>query len=483
MRVFIPLLSFVLLVAQGIKAQNIQVIDNLLQAYNKNDLLDGAVLIAKGDDIIYENGFGHASLEYTIPNTSKTKFRIASMTKIFTATLILQLVDEGRINLNDKIGKYLKGLNSELGTSVSIKNLLQHTSGLEREYLSSDPSPKADFSTLELVQLVNTNTRFLFPPSDSLSYSNAGYVLLAGVIENVTKQRYREVLQESIFSPLEMHDSGYENSEKEMIPNLATGYRLRLGTYLNTSSVGVSWIRGNGGIYSTVGDLFRFDRALKRGQLLSKQSFELMFEKSFVYSSFAMQWQVFDSIAGFPKNSSRYALARGASPTGFRTQWITEVDGDFSVFILSNLDYCPRKEIAGKIFQALYNEKDIEMPRQSLAAKTLEILENADKETAIDFLSQQKQEEEQAVSLAINELMELGFHKIRAEQALSAVDLFSIADALFPNNPGILVSLSYAYLQSGKMEKARRLLDRVLQIAPEDSDAKEILAELQYFGF
>lgn len=480
---FITLLATVFLLgSQTLRAQNTQKIDELLKTYHENNLFDGAILISKGDSIIYEGGFGYASIEYDIPNDPETKFRIASITKIFTATLVLQLIEEGQVDYNDAIGEYLPNLNPELGEQVKIAHLLNHSSGLEREYFKTDPLPGTEFSTLGLVKAVNENTRLLFNPGDSLAYSNAGYVLLAGLIETVTKKHYRDALQERIFAPLGMENSGYESSEQEVITDLATGYRLRLGTYVNPKPVGVSSIRGNGGIYSTVQDLFVFDRALKTGKLISKDSYGSMFEKSFDNTSFAMQWQVFDSIDGYPKTTYKYAMARGASPTGFRTQWLTEVNGDFSIFILSNLDYCPRREIAGNILQLLY-DNEVALPENSVAQQVIEMLNNKGTESAIAFLTQLYETNKQDVEIAINQLIELGFHSIRAGEPTASIDLFLVSNELFSDNPSVMTCLSYGYLSSGEFEKSKEWIDKVLEISPGNSDTDEIMEELKYFGY
>ncbi|NRA49301.1 MAG: hypothetical protein HRU12_09220 [Phaeodactylibacter sp.] len=135
------------------------------------------------------------------------------------------------------------------------------------------------------------------------------------------------------------------------------------------------------------------------------------------------------------------------------------------------------------MFQLLYEEEDVTLPQTPYEATTIKLLQNQGIATAIDWLQQKKEEDEQRTAIAVNALIELGFHQIRGEQAASSVNLFLIADALYPDNPGILSCLAYAYLKSGDLENAKTITDKTLELSPGNDDAKEILDELEYFGF
>ncbi|NQZ77888.1 MAG: serine hydrolase, partial [Ekhidna sp.] len=222
-----------------ISAQTNEEIKAILSTYNNHGMLDGSVLVSFRDSIVYEGGFGFSNIEHGVPNTPETKFRIASMTNIFTATMIFQLAEEEKLFLDDKIGKYLSVLREELGDQITIEQLLTHTSGLEREYLKEDIHSKDEFTTLDLIKKVSANYDLSFAPRESVSYNNAGYVLLAEIIEKATHQHYHEALKKKIFVPLGMRNSGYESSDLQFIPNLVSGYRLRLDTYMIADQIDV----------------------------------------------------------------------------------------------------------------------------------------------------------------------------------------------------------------------------------------------------
>ncbi len=448
-------------------------IGEILETYHAQYQFDGVALVAKGDSILYEEGLGWADVGLNVANTPSTRFRVASITKVLTSILILQLVDEGSLGLDAPVGEYVAGLRPDLGTQVTIRHLLTHTSSLPREYLPGGADPHREYRLADLVDAVNNSAPSTLTPGEEVSYSNGGFVLLAAAIETATGLRYRDALRARIFEPVGMTDSGTEEGAAFVVPGLAQGYRLRLGTYIHADRGGSAAVRGNGGVYSTAHDLLRLDRALRNGKLLSARSHSFMFTKG--AGPFAIAWQVGEAPDGYPAGLGRLAWARGANPGGFRTQWMTQLEGDITIILLSNLDFAPRHDITARIFRVL-SGAPVDLPRTPLSIQVLEIMRREGNSKALALISSEEIPEEDRAG-AINELVELGHHRIRAQEPQGAIPLFALADCTYPDNPGIIVSLAYAHLESGHWAQARQLAEKALRLAPDDPDAVMVLAE------
>jgi CubicO group peptidase (beta-lactamase class C family) len=238
-------------------------IEQLLSAYHAQRQFNGAALVAEGGKVLYRGGFGYANMEWEVPNTPNTKFRTGSITKQFTAALMLLLAEDGRVRLDAPVRAYLPEYPQPQGDRITIHHLLAHTSGLPnytalpefREEYSRDPmSPEAIVS-------VTSSLPLEFEPGTRFSYSNSGYVLLGWIIETVTGQSYDRVLQARILEPLGLRDTGYDH-EHEVRERGSSGYTRTLEGYENARYLDTSIPHAAGMLYSTVDDLFTWTRAL-----------------------------------------------------------------------------------------------------------------------------------------------------------------------------------------------------------------------------
>jgi len=239
-------------------------IDAYLDAYAEIKHFSGTVSIAQGARPPIVRSYGFANHEHQVRNTPATKFRIGSVTKQFTAVAILQLQEEGLLDLQVPISTYLPDYPE--GDRITIHHLLTHTAGIS-EYLNPEVFP----DLLEWMRQSSTLSQLVdrfkvlpleFEPGEKFSYSNSGYVLLTQIIEAVSGQPYADYLQTNVFAPLAMNNTGYEIPQT-VIPNLAQGY-LSVGdeTYLQSAPLDMSLPQGAGGLYSTAADLTTWTRWL-----------------------------------------------------------------------------------------------------------------------------------------------------------------------------------------------------------------------------
>lgn len=256
-------LSLLVLATSAEAQTKAEEIDSLLTRYHEHGIFNGAVLVADGREVVYQKGFGQANIEWDVPNTPDTRFLIASLTKQFTAALVLRLAEQGLINLQGRITDYLPEYPRESGDRVTIRHLLSHTSGiphfnrlpqfdaeLKRNPFASD-SFVTFFSGLDLES----------EPGSDFAYSNSGYYLLGMIAERVTGTTYAEALREHILEPLGLDDTGYYTNS-EIIERLAEGYDRVSGGYERAAYFDASIPYSAGMLYSTVGDLFKWDQAL-----------------------------------------------------------------------------------------------------------------------------------------------------------------------------------------------------------------------------
>ncbi|MBK7869302.1 MAG: beta-lactamase family protein [Saprospiraceae bacterium] len=266
-------------------------LDYYFAPYTDMDIFSGVVLIAKGNNIIIEKAYGYANFEFGILNEFQTKFRIASLSKPFTKLAIIQLSEQGKLSLNDKLSSYLPDYPN--GDKIIIQQLMDHTSGIPHlnDFHNYNELAKEEYSIEELINLFK-NKPLEFEPDTQEAYSNSGYILLTYIIEKVSGISYGEYLKENIFNPTGMKHSGHEESAM-IIEVLANGYMMNLkGKGLQKPLYYNPSIKiGGASIYSTVEDLLLFNNAYKSGKL-SRSTAPLYNEGIFGHSPGynAMMW-------------------------------------------------------------------------------------------------------------------------------------------------------------------------------------------------
>ncbi|WP_223033219.1 serine hydrolase [Hanstruepera marina] len=246
-------------------------IDSIVsQQYNAND--PGiAILVAKDGKAIYKKALGKSNLELNTPLEINSVFQIGSITKQFTAISILMLVEQGKLNIEDKIGKYIPEY-AEVGKDITIHHLLNHTSGIKNKTLLSEKNytSRMDRSPKELITYFKDEP-LEFIPGEKFKYSNAGYILLGQIIETISKQSYGQFIQENIFDKIGMTSSYYGNM-KHIIPNRTTGYIVEQNDFINADYMSLSLAYSAGALLSTTEDLLKWQNALLSNTLLKESS-------------------------------------------------------------------------------------------------------------------------------------------------------------------------------------------------------------------
>src|SRR5580700_4253441 len=266
----IPRFVASLLLAGACLAQNIDSrMDQIVQSYVANKQFMGSVLVARGDQVLFSKGYGSANLEWGIPDTPSTKFRLGSITKQFTAASILLLEERGKLKVEDPVKKYLPDAPAAWD-KMTIFNVLTHTAGFPN-YRSTEAIP----ITPEKLVARFRDKPLEFEPGEKWNYSNSGYVLLGYLIEKISGESYEKFVQENIFTPLGMKDSGYD-SNSAVIERRASGYSPSPKGPVNAGFIHMTIPFAAGSLYSTTEDLLRWEQGLFGGKLLSPASLQKM---------------------------------------------------------------------------------------------------------------------------------------------------------------------------------------------------------------
>ncbi|NUY80485.1 beta-lactamase family protein [Flavobacterium sp. MAH-1] len=328
-------------------------IDALVQSYAKLGRFNGNVAVARKGHIVFARSYGLADREFDIPNTQDTRFRIASLTKQFTAVLILQLAESGQLDLHAPITRYLPYYKKELAEKITIHHLLTHTAGLpdytERDDFFTEIS-KRQYDHREFIQKFCSDT-LLHEPGTQYKYSNAGYYLLGGIIEEVTHDTYANVLQKKILDVLHMQNTGMETPER-LIKNRAKGYNYGPSGYSNAEYIDISsTIFSAGAMYSTTGDLLKWDKALFSNKLLSAKSTEMMFTP--FSSNYGYGVGTIKSFVPDLKTEVHFVFHQGAI-NGFRSVMTHVVNEDLVILLLCNTFEADPNPVSNGIFALLH---------------------------------------------------------------------------------------------------------------------------------
>jgi CubicO group peptidase (beta-lactamase class C family) len=379
----ISLIIFLLLAPLTFSQNRIQIIDSMLTVYHKEGKLNGNVLLAEKGQIIYSRSFGFANQITKEKLSENSVFGLASVSKQFTAMAIAILKEQGKLNYDDKITKYLPELTSY--DNIIIRNLLNHTSGFQDfEQLTNSREAKEYMST-RLVDNNVTNQNIVeffsmykpklnFIPGTKFEYCDIGYVFLGSIIEKVSGLTYSAFLDKTIFKPLEMNNTFVYSPETtpDKINNYAWGYIYSesLKKYQSADSMNpTEKIRimtdGASGIYSTVLDLLKWDRALYTEQLVSFSSLKEIFESSVLNdntkSSYGFGWFLQED-----PNYGKIAFHSGGD-RGYATYMERHLDSDKFVIILGN--YSPCFFPVDMISRNLYNlplPKEVQLSQEQI---------------------------------------------------------------------------------------------------------------------
>lgn len=332
--------------------------DAYLNAAHRLQRFSGSVLVARGGRIILSRGYGMANYETGTANTPDTRFRLGSLTKQFTAMAILQLEEKGKLKVTDTIRKVLPDY-PPTGDRITIHNLLTHTSGVPNltelpDYAKTMTLPTTVGQTLARFKDLPLD----FTPGEKFSYSNSNYIILGAIIEKLTGRSYEDYLRENVLKPVGMENSGYDHHEI-VLKNRASGYEFPEDRMINAPYVDMSIPYAAGGMYSTVEDMYKWDRALYTDKLVPKAALARMFTP--FKGGYAYGWMTGTCVG-------RRNVRHGGGINGFITDISRFPDDDACVIVLSNFITGYIQETSDALAGILFGQK-IDPPQEKAFIK------------------------------------------------------------------------------------------------------------------
>ena len=313
----------------------------LVEEHAKSNRFSGSVLVAKDGVVLLREGFGAANREWDIPNAPDTKFRLGSITKQFTGVAIMQLVEAGKLSVDDPISKYYADAPAAW-SKITIKHLLTHTSGIP-SYTAIpgffDKDGRLPLKPAEIVKLTQDKP-LEFEPGSKYAYDNTGYVLLGYVIEKVSGQTYADYVSQHLFQPLGLKNTGYDVTS-QVLAKRASGYSpAKGGGWENADYLDMSLPYAAGSLYSTVDDLLAWDRALTDGKLLTEASRKALWTD--YGNKYGYGWAVSDQ-------SGHSRISHGGGIHGFSTALNRYPNDGLVTIVLSNFQAASSSQIANNL--------------------------------------------------------------------------------------------------------------------------------------
>lgn len=316
-------------------------VDAMMESY-AGDAPGASVLVLRDGVPLLRKAYGLADREQRIAATPATNYRLASITKQFTAAAILLLVEEGRMTLDDSIRRWLPSLPAS-ADSITVRHLLTHSSGLIDYEDVMSPDFVGQLHDADVLRLLESQAKTYFPPGTGYRYSNSGYALLALMVERASAQSFADFLRLRIFEPLGMANTLAFVEGGPAVANRAFGYSEPAAGWIRTDQSSTSAVLGDGGIYSSIDDLAKWDAALYDDRLLSDQSRKLMLTPHVTTDEPDIRY-------GFGWRITGETLWHSGESIGFRNVIVRYPQRRLTVIVLSNRDdpepYATAKAIA-----------------------------------------------------------------------------------------------------------------------------------------
>lgn len=435
-------------------------IDALVKQYLDLDIFSGVVLLAEKGKPIYHKAFGLANRETKTPNTLNTKFNIGSMNKTFTKLVILQLLEEDKLSLSDKLGKYLPGFPKLAAKNIKIEHLLNHSSGygdyLGRDFFNSSISQKTIKALVKRIKKMP----LLFEPGSEQEYSNSGYILLGAIIEKITGQTYHQNVKERIVKPLGLTETYVEN--KNEVPERAIGYLKTMTGEIEDNTGFVELPNPDGGFLSTTTDILKFYREFHYGNIIIKEETKLKDE-------FYQMIQAHNNTGG--------AIPHAGGFNGANTVNYEVLRDDITLIVFANMDEPVAEQLGAGILAIIRNQAP-----KSPALPAVQNVYQSYQKHGIDYVKTNFESlitnfhPEDPKDMILNAV---GYDFLQMHEENKAIEIFQLNTEIFPNVGNTWDSLGEAYFKNGDNKKALAVYKKALSIDPEIPSAIKMVKKLE----
>lgn len=469
--------SYFLLTSYQVKSQDkrVEKFESLVEALVDSLNFNGVLSATDQQGAIYNKAIGSASFEHKVELKVESKFRIASVSKMILSYMVYILVDQGKLQFDDPATKHIPLLNNQF-KNITVRNLLDHTSGLMRDIdLFSQKSRRDYFSRDEIVQLVNSSS-LQSVPGHSFSYSNVGYSLIGLIIERVTGQTLNQSFQQLLAIPIKLTATGHEEGGN-VIEELVAGYDLLFDCVFNASFEDKSHVFGAGSFYSNAVDLTFFGQEIINGSLLS-DSMHTLYLKEVGNNRTGGGWITYpyrSELANGPQKGKFLTFA-GSCP-GYNSFVGIFLDHKIVVVSLSNL-----APINTSLVRNTFGNIAVGLEKESVSKPTylhlLPMICQGQLKRAVQ-LYDSLLVSDQNNSIQPSELNQMGYVFLSHQRLLEAIHIFRFASMLFPNNSNVWDSLGEVLLLNGDITNGLEMYKKSLQLNPKNEGARKIIDKYQ----
>ena len=326
-------------------AQSPAEIDRLFGEYDHPDVPGASVIAIRDGKVLYRHAYGLADVEAHTAATTATNYRLASVTKQFTAMAVLMLMDRGQLSLDDRLTKFFPDFPA-YGKAITVREMLTHTSGLLAYEELLPAGRTTQLKDRDVLDLLRQQDHTYFPPGSQYRYSNTEYAHLALIVEKVSGMSFAAFLKKNIFEPLGMGGTVAFEDGVSTVANRAYGYSQKGSGFERTDQSLTSAVLGDGGVYSSVDDLYRWDQALYTSKLVRAATLEQAFTPAVLTDGKATQY-------GFGWETSEFhgmkSVSHSGGTIGFRTFLLRIPERKFTTIVLANRSEAKPGEIAEHI--------------------------------------------------------------------------------------------------------------------------------------
>ncbi len=452
--------------SSGVASDKKSAIDSLMHNLSQRGQFNGSVLVAERGSVIYANGFGKADAERDVKFSASTPCYLASLTKQFTAMAVMILVERRKLSYNDSLSKFFTQFPA-FARKVTIRHLLNHTSGIP-DYVGLGIQHPG-LTNREVLDALVRQDSFRFAPGEKFEYSNSGYILLSLIIEKVAGEPFGKFLKTQIFGPLGMNSTFVYDESHPDIPSKARGYNRfdDLDDYdLNTV--------GEGGVYSSVLDLFAWDKALYTEKTVKQSTLAEAFQGAKLndgsVSSYGFGWALGDYDGEtISSHAGRYG--------GFDTYIKRFPRERNTVIFLTNHDFKNMRAIGNSLIGILY-DKPFTLPKLSVAESMFRVYRSNGVKAALEFFTSLKNGNDTTYDFSESELNELGYELLGIKKFPDAIEVLKLNAQQFPASANAYDGLGEAYMDNGDKELAVRNYQKELELNPGNQNALLMLKKL-----
>ena len=445
-------------------------VDEFIKGEMQKQHVPGVSLaVVKNGQVVLVKGYGLANVEHKVAVKPETIFQSGSVGKQFTATAVMLLVEDGKIVLDDKIGKYLGDV-PDAWKAITVRHLLTHTGGLT-DY-PRDFDFRRDYTEDELLKRAQA-IPVAFKPGEKWRYSNMGYMTLGILISKVTGKFYGDFLQERVFKPLGMTTARIIN-EADIVPNRAAGYILVNGLLKNQEWVSPMMnTTADGSLYLTALDMVKWDAALNGEKLLKKTSLDQMWTpielndgKTWPYG---FGWSL-GTLRG------HRIIEHGGAWQGFKSFIARYPNDNLTVIFFANLIQANPATFAHGV-AGIYNpELRPPLPISDVIAKTIE---QKGIDAAIRQYRDLKRTQPEEYTFSESLLNVLGYDLLNSKKLNEAIEIFKLNVEVFPESSNVYDSLGEAYMLNDDKQLAIKNYEKSLELNPQNTNAVDMLKKLR----